>query len=274
MQRSIAASVLALAACAPDAPAVSPEPDVSMRSVAQQQEQDIEGEYTVIFVDGAPPIINIQGSEPTITFGPERIHFQSQCIYADWTYRRSGKSISTKSYYEPGSGMCARGLAPGETAIQDAFGSLDTIRRIRGGLYLEGGGHRLQLQRKVDPAKIGSRAVDLTGRWRVVSVDGEEISKAQVIALTADHEQIWWEPECALQYRAYSSSGSGFDSAPVNLSGHAVCDIAVPEELPRIWSALDAADTIARTSSDGVLVSGGGRSVRLLALPMHQGNGP
>jgi hypothetical protein len=217
----------------------------------------------VAFVDGAPPVINIEGHEPAVTIGPQRIHFQSQCIYADWTYERRGEVISTETYYEPGSGMCARGLAPGETAIQNAFDSADTIRRIRGGLYLEGGGHRLQLRRNLDPAKIAARAVDLAGTWRVTALDGEAMEPTATIALTADHEQIWWEPECALQYRPYTIEGSRFDSAPVDLSSHAVCDIGFPQELPRIWSAFDAADTIARAPSGEVRISGGRRSVTL-----------
>jgi hypothetical protein len=260
MHRFMPLLALALAACSPDAPVVGPETAVATAATSNQP-QDILGEYTVVFVDGAPPVINIAGYEPTITIGRERIHFQSQCVYADWTYERNGESISAEPYYVPGSAMCARGLAPGETAIQNAFGSIELIRPVRGGLYIEGGGHRLQLRRIVSQAEIASRAVDLTGAWRVAALDG--VRTNEPIALMADHEQIWWEPECALQYRAYTIEGSRFDSAPVDLSGQAVCDIAFPEELPRIWSALDAANTIARTPSDQVLISGRGRSLTL-----------
>jgi hypothetical protein len=262
MHRSIAALVLAVAACVADGRTTGSEASSTSGSPAVLQ-QDIRGEYTVIYVDGAPPVINIKGHEPTITIGAERIHFQSQCIYADWTYKRAGETISTKPYYEPGSAMCARGLAPGETAIQDTISSLETVRRISGGLYLEGGGHRLQLQRKISDAEIASRPVNLSGTWRVAAVDGEELDKPYGITLAADHERIWWEPACSLQYRLYTIEGTRFDTAPVDLSGHAVCDIAVPEQLSRIWSALDVADTIARTPDNRVLISGGGRSVTL-----------
>jgi hypothetical protein len=79
--------------------------------------------------------------------GQRRI-FQSQCIYADWTYERDGEKISTKSYYELGSAMCARGLEPGETAIQDGIGKAASVRRIPEGLQLEGGGYRIELRRR------------------------------------------------------------------------------------------------------------------------------
>ena len=267
MRSFAAAFAIALFGCAPDAPATRSQASAlpATPAVAAIQQQGIEGEYTVVFVDGAPPVINIKGHEPTVTIGPDRIHFQSQCIYADWTYELNGGAISTRPYYKPGSAMCARGLAPGETLIQDAFGSLETIRRIRGGLYGEGGGHRVQLRRKVDAAQVASRAVDLAGAWRVAAIDGKPLGTSHGIALTADHDQIWWEPECALQYRAYRIEGARFDTEAADWSPREVCDIGFPAELPRIWSALDAADAIARTGSNGVLISGGGRSVLLYA---------
>ena len=118
-------------------------------------QDDIIGKYVVKYVNGAPPTINIEGHEPTITIGKERIHFQSQCIYADWTYERVGVEISTEPYYVPGSAMCARALAPGETAIQDGFEKASTIRRTNGGLHFEGGGYRLELHRVVAPDSAG-----------------------------------------------------------------------------------------------------------------------
>lgn len=113
----------------------------------EARENDIIGTYIVTHVNGTPPIINIEGHEPTVTVSPGRIHFQSQCIYADWTYKREGDGISTEHYYEPGSAMCARALAPGETAIQNIFDKARLIRRTEAGLYVEGDGHWLDLQR-------------------------------------------------------------------------------------------------------------------------------
>ena len=267
MQGFLGAFSLALvAACMPQAGTRPPGGDKVHDAAADEFMQDgILGKYVVKFVDGAPPTINIKGHEPTVTIGKQRIHFQSQCIYADWTYQRTGETISTKPYFVPGSGMCARALAPGEIAIQSGLEKSRTIRRVRGGLSLEGGGPRLELRRVVDPAVIAARAVDLAGEWRVDEIDGKGIDKPYAIALSADHEQTWWEPACASQYRTYTIQGSRFDTQPVDLSGREVCNIGVPEELARVWSALDAAGAIERTPANGVLISGNGRSVTLFS---------
>jgi hypothetical protein len=266
MRLLVGAFSLALVACTAQ-PGSAPVPgDKALaRPAGEPRQDDIVGEYVVIYVDGAPRVINIKGHEPTVTIGKERIHFQSQCIYADWTYKLDGERISTKPYFVSGSGMCARGLALGEVAIQDGFAGARTIRRLRDGLYLEGEGHRLQMRRVIDQAALATRAVDLAGEWRVAELDGKEIDKSYGIALSADHEQIWWQPECALQYRSYTIQDSRFDSRPVDLSNRAVCDIAVPEEIARIWSAIDASDTIERTHANGVRISGSGRSVTLFS---------
>src|SRR5687767_7721746 len=97
-----------LMACAPPAPTAAP-PSAT-----------IDGRYVVTAVDGKPPVINIAGYDPTVTIDGARVHFQSQCIYADWTLERTDAAVRAKPYYKPGTAMCARGLAPGETAIQDA----------------------------------------------------------------------------------------------------------------------------------------------------------
>ena len=107
--------------------------------------------------------------------------------------------------------------------------------------------------------------VELQGHWRVAGLDGEPIDKPYGIALVADADSIWWEPECALQYREYSISGDRFTAPARNNNNLEVCDIGFPEELPRIWSALEAADRIERTPENGVLISGNGRSVTLFS---------
>jgi hypothetical protein len=145
----VAFLVALLTACMPEAgTAPVSESETVVPAADEVSRDDIIGKYVVELVNGAPPTINIEGHEPTITISAQRIHFQSQCIYADWTYERDGEAISTEPYYEPGSGMCARGLAPGETAIQDGIDKATTVRRIREGLQLEGGGYRLELHRR------------------------------------------------------------------------------------------------------------------------------
>jgi hypothetical protein len=151
-----ALSLALMAACMPEEGSAPVDGnDVAARAADNAAQDDIIGKYVVRYVNDAPPTINIEGYEPTVTIGAERIHFQSQCIYADWTYKRDGEGISTEPYFVPGSGMCARGLAPGETAIQEAFEKASTIRRIGGGLHVEGGRYRLELNRIVDQQGTG-----------------------------------------------------------------------------------------------------------------------
>lgn len=223
----------------------------------------LDGRYRVVAVDQVSPVIGIAGSEPTVTIAGDRIHFQSQCVGADWIFRRSGQTLLTIPYHEPGSAMCARSLAPGEVAIQRALGTARKLVRIRGGLYLEGGGRTIQIERTPDPAEVAARAVDLRGEWRVKGIDGRPLEQPRRIELHADFETIWWEPECASQYRKYRMEGSAFFADPVSLSGGTVCDIGYPEELTEVWTALDAADTIERTTGGDVRIAGGGRSVLL-----------
>ena len=110
-----------------------------------------------------------------------------------------------------------------------------------------------------------SPSVDLQGNWRVAGLDGEPIDASYGIALVADEDSIWWEPECAMQYRDYSISGDTF-AAPMRSNANLeVCDIGFPAELAQIWSALEAADRIERTPENGVLISGNGRSVTLFS---------
>ncbi|MBX7459029.1 hypothetical protein K3152_12285 [Qipengyuania sp. 1NDH17] len=108
-------------------------------------------------------------------------------------------------------------------------------------------------------------AVELEGYWRVAGIDGEPFDASYAIALVADEDSIWWEPECALQYRDYSISGDTFTAPMRSNANLEVCDIGFPEELPQIWSALEAADRIERTPQNGVQISGNGRSVTLFS---------
>ncbi len=70
------------------------------------------------------------------------------------------------------------------------------------------------------------------------------------------------QPGCAGQSVSHSITGSDFDLRAQE-SSKMVCDIGVPPEVPQVWSALQAAETIARAEAGAVLLSGGGRSVRL-----------
>ncbi len=108
-------------------------------------------------------------------------------------------------------------------------------------------------------------AIDLEGQWRVAGIDGQAFDAPYAIALVADGQRIWWEPECALQYRDYSILGDRFIAPVRSNAGLEVCDIGYPPELAQIWAALEAADRIERTPENGVLISGGERSLLLFS---------
>ena len=118
---------------------------------------------------------------------------------------------------------------------------------------------------KSDPNQPTAQAVDLSGYWRVAELDGAAIDGGHAITLKANHEQIWWEPACAGQSESYRITGSRFETISYDDGPTMVCDIGYPDALPRVFSALRAADTIARTPDNGVRISGKGRSVTLFS---------
>ncbi len=240
-----AAAILMACAPPPAQPIAEPKPALDDR-------------FIVTAVDGKPPVINIAGYDPTVTIDGSRVHFQSQCIYADWTLERAGESVSAKPYYEPGSGMCARGLAPGETAIEETFTGLTRLAPMpAGGLYAEGGGHTLELRRAPLPD-----TVSLLGSWRLESIDGSRVAVPPL--LEGDASRLWWEPACALQVRSYKVEGSRFTAPASDNSGREVCDIGYPEALTEAWRVVEAADTIEATGNRRIRLSGGGRSLTLV----------
>ena len=237
--------------------ACSPAPEDAPASAAPA----IDGEYVVTFVNEETPLIGIEGYEPTITFSGNRIHFQSQCIYDDWSFDRAGEGIETGEwdYAEPPA-MCARSYAPGEKAIIAAVDEATTIRQVRGGLWLSGPGGTVQLERIPDPAQVAARAVDLRGSWDLVSLDGKSL--AEPIPLEANFDQVWWEPGCAGQSVNYMIDGARFDLMD-HKSPEMVCDIGFPAELPALWQAMDMAETVRADGNDRAILSGKGHEVVL-----------
>lgn len=251
-----ALSATCLIACSPASEEL-PEPAASSAAAARS----IDGQYVVTHVNGAEPLINIAGYEPTITITGDRIYFQSQCIYDDWAFSRTGETIET-GIWQAEQEMCARERTPGEEAIIKAIDGAETIRFVPHGLWLSGKGGTMQLRFIPSAEDLAARAVDLTGEWRVAGIDGKPLDAAYGIALSAGFDRIWWEPGCPGQGVTYSIRGSTFD-APEPENPGMVCDIAFPAELTQIWAALAAADSIERTPENGVLISGKGRSVLL-----------
>lgn len=281
MRLILTVSALALAACTTQPREVEADPvasgPVNAPAAGPQAtaERPIQGRFIVTSIDGAPPVINIAGHEPTVTIEGDRVHFQSQCIYADWTLARTGGQVSAKPYFEPVSGMCARGLAPGEKAIQSAFTGLSAIvPTAAGGLVVEGGGHRLDLRRAAAPAEVPPaplRVATLEGEWRVAAIDGKEFNESYGLALSGSERELWWHPRCAGMARSYRIEGRTIEFGP-RLGAPApgatpapVCAIGLPARLGEVVRALDAAKTVVRTSSNGVLIAGDGRSVLLFS---------
>ena len=115
-------------------------------------------------------------------------------------------------------------------------------------------------------ADLSDALNSLKGEWRVASIDGAEFDEPYGLALSADDSRIWFEPACAAQGRNYTISGLRFAvTAPGTSSDRVICDIAVPDRLAEVWRAIDAAGRVERTPGNGVMISGGGRSLLLFA---------
>ena len=254
---------LALLACAPGDSVVPPRGEQQDTATGRK----VDGNYVVGWVNERDVVQYETGTDATVTLSADRIHFQSQCIYQDWAYTREGEAIDTGpwDYGDDLVGMCARGLSPDETAIIAAIDGADTLRFVPGGLWISGDAGTVQLRFQPSKSDLAARAVDLSGEWRVAGIDGEPIDADYGIALSADWYGIWWEPGCAGQGVQYTIDGSRFAVIPPTGEPGPACDIGYPPELEAIWSALAAADSIARTPENGVRISGDGRSVLLFA---------
>ena len=111
----------------------------------------------------------------------------------------------------------------------------------------------------------------LAGEWRVAGIDGEPLDEPYGLALSGSEEEIWWEPRCAnlaFSYRIDGLSmatGDAEPAAPVEPGAPPppVCAIGIPLRLDDVSRALRQAETVGRTSSNGVLIEGGGHSLTL-----------
>lgn len=124
------------------------------------------------------------------------------------------------------------------------------------------------------PARPLATIESLAGEWRVAGIDGEPLDEPYGIALSANRDEIWWEPRCAGIARSYAIRGLRFSIGPAVRSTPSpapgapppvVCAIGLPPRLADVSRALDAADTIGRTPENGVAISGGGHSLLLFS---------
>ena len=113
---------------------------------------------------------------------------------------------------------------------------------------------------------LSEALTSLAGEWRVAAIDGAEFDEKYGLALSADDGRLWFEPACVAQERNYTINGLSFAAtAPGASSDRVICDIAVPDRLAEVWRAIDAAERVERTPGNGVMISGGGRSLLLFA---------
>lgn len=112
--------------------------------------------------------------------------------------------------------------------------------------------------------------VSLDGDWRVAVIDGRSLDEPVGLTLNADDTTLWLEPRCAGVARRYTIRSRAISFSPLDPptpedTPAAVCAIGLPPQFSETMRALDAATSITRTPSNGVLISGPKHSVTLFA---------
>ena len=123
----------------------------------------------------------------------------------------------------------------------------------------------------------------LEGAYRVAGIDGVPFDEPYGLALGASEREIWWSPRCAGHAIEYRIEGARFVAkVPESLRSTKpspsqapneppppppplICGIAPPPRLSEVMAALLAGERIERTPQNGILISGGGRSVTLFS---------
>ncbi len=122
------------------------------------------------------------------------------------------------------------------------------------------------------PPPVSPAPTTLSGAWRVAGIDGESLDEPYGLALEADDTQIWWEPRCAGMIFNYTIDGNAFASESFTdpefrpepgAPPPPVCAVGLPPRLSDVVIALDSADHIEVTPSNGILISGPEHSVTL-----------
>ncbi len=105
----------------------------------------------------------------------------------------------------------------------------------------------------------------LAGEWRIAGIDGKPFDEPYGLALSGDAQEIWWASRCAGLIRSYRITGSSIRIGPAKRPSDAVCAIGLPPRIDEVTRAIDSATAIRRTPSNGVEISGGGRSLLLFS---------
>lgn len=264
---ALVAAMLALTACVGpamqdrgQAPSAATTPDSGPDAA---QVRDLSGKWVIARIDGRSlqQPIALTGRGDSLVWEPE-------CAGQTISYRASTTASGSEIEF-------IRPRPDGEQVVceiaypQDLPRVLDALEgRWRASQGADGG---VTLSREdariaLEPATADAPAT-LAGEWRVAGIDGEPFDEPYGIALSADRDEIWWEPRCARMELAYRISGTRFAVVPPAGSRPSaplpVCKIAPPPRLAEVMDAIRAADRIERTPQNGVRLSGHGRSLTL-----------
>jgi hypothetical protein len=146
--RSIALAALALAGCrAEPAPQAQPSPSAPASAPVAARPagviasgDELVGEYRIAGADDRAVDLPYG---MTASISADRIHVTAECINLEWAYRLTAGVLSTRRVTTEG---CARGLAPVEQAIADAFDQATAVALNKANGYeFSGGGHSVTL---------------------------------------------------------------------------------------------------------------------------------
>ena len=257
--------LFATAACQPAQPPAQPlvverEAEPAPASVAPGNPL---GEYEVAVIDGIAPE-PVSGQPMRVSIGPSRIHYGSQCVYADWTWRIAEGAIATERYHQPGLAMCARGLSDAERALEATLdGATRYTVRPDGGLLVEGGGHTLLLARHPSRPIAGPirEAARLTGEYRLVSLDRTHQFFREPITVRFEGERLSFASGCIGAGWSYA-----FDDGAIAVGERqpqAMCRRALEPVEDALIAALPDVERAELMAGGLVDLTGGGHTITL-----------
>lgn len=116
------------------------------------------------------------------------------------------------------------------------------------------------------PSETGAGVTTLAGEWRVAGIDGGDFNDGYALTLTATGDLLEFSPSCAGPDRRYAIEARALRVwIAEEDKDKALCEIGLSEGVTRMWAAIDSSTRIERTASNGVLLSGGGRSLLLFS---------
>ncbi len=265
---ALAAACLAAAACTPQGKAPGSDASGQAADPGQGEAYNLRGQWSVSRIAGKSLdfVISFTGSAQALTWQPA-------CAGQTLSYRTSGDML--EFYRVPRDEpqiVCEIGYPEDLPRLLDALeGRWNVSEQDNGDLRLTRGARHMVLEKGA-----GGSSISLAGEWRVAGIDGEDFDEPHGLALSADEEEIWWEPRCARQSVRYRIVNDRFivveppapSPAPPGAEPPpplATCTIGLPPRLVDVMTAIDAADHIERTPENGVRLSGNGRSVTLFS---------